>query len=131
MRYHHLLAALLAIALLVGASYAAGLTDKVICRPDDNMVLGATVEASSAASPAGGKYAVEMLADNDGTTGWASANAALPQWVKVTFPEPRQLDTLVLIERDMPSLYAHWKTVQVEFSEGDPEIGRASCRERV
>ncbi len=120
MRYYSLLATLLAIALLANTIHAAGLTDKVICRPDENAAFGATVEASSAASPAGGKYAVEMLADNDATTAWASANSALPQWVKVSFPEPRQVDTLVLMERDLPNLYAHWKTVQVEFSEGAP-----------
>jgi len=86
-----------------------------------NLAAGAKVEASSAAGNPGEQYSTAGLTDNRLATMWATAkNAKPPQWVKVTFARPQAFDTLVLVTRDLPDLYANWKSIAVTFANGDP-----------
>lgn len=111
--------ALVAVFACLGTGYAAD--DSLVYDRDQNLLERVHVEASSAAGAPGQVYSAECLVDGDFGQAWASkAGAKLPQWVKAAFSAPRQIDTLVLVVRDLPTLYATWKTVNVEFSAGEP-----------
>ena len=83
-----------------------------------NLAREAGVTASSQASDADGKYGVKRLVDGDANTHWASAGAALPQWVRLEWEAPQEIDTVtVALFTDKP-LYASWKRLEVETSDG-------------
>lgn len=84
-----------------------------------NLAAEARLSASSQASPEDGKYGVRRLADGRPQSWWASADAKLPQWVRLEWPEPREVDTVtVAIYAKMPELYAAWQRFTVELSDG-------------
>ena len=84
-----------------------------------NLATSAVAEASSAAGALGQKYGPQAVNDGKLDTRWADArNAALPQWVKLTFPQPAEIDTVVAVVADVPGLYAIPKRVVVEFPDG-------------
>lgn len=78
------------------------------------------VEATSQASPAGGKYAAESAVDVEANTHWASANKALPQTIQATWAEPVSADTvaIVTVASAMPTLYASWKRFELRLDNG-------------
>lgn len=84
-----------------------------------NVALTAKVTASSAATPTGGKYAAECANDGDAGTHWASANSNLPQWLRLEWVEPQDIDTILvdIFAADAATIYAPWKTVEVELSD--------------
>ena len=116
-------AALIAILpiMLVFVALPALAQGGLVYDPAANLLPAATVETSSMAGPSGSQYSSDGLNDNSMETIWATRqNSPLPQWIKVTFPEPTTIDTLVFVARDLPSFYYNVKTVRLEFSAGDP-----------
>ncbi len=85
-----------------------------------NLIEQATLAAGSQATARDGKYGVPRLADGDPGTHWASSNARLPQWIRVTWPRPVVLDTvrIDIFEREQSDLYAVWEEIEVVLSNG-------------
>lgn len=103
--------------LLVAAATASLLGT---ARDPEAVPSPAVVKASSQASPASGKYAVESAFDGNAATHWASATAALPQSVNAEWGEPVQADTVVItcFAIDLPDLYAAWKRCELRLDNG-------------
>lgn len=77
----------------------------------------ATIEATSAASPVGGKYGPDRANDGDPNTHWASAAGyVLPQELTLIWPQPVTFDLVVVdLFVDRPAhLYAECKAAEVE-----------------
>ena len=100
-----------------------------------NLVENAAASAGSMASATpDGKYGVLRLCDGEKSTHWASAGASLPQWVRLEWPQPVRLDTVVIdiFCRQAAHIYAPWKAFLVRASTGaelsqalaagDPEV---------
>ncbi|MEA3402151.1 MAG: discoidin domain-containing protein, partial [Armatimonadota bacterium] len=86
-----------------------------------NVCLGAQVEASSNASEPGGRFYCDKAVDGSVSTRWATADhQGPPQWLQVEFAEPTTLDTVVILQVDMPELYANAERMQLAFSAGEP-----------
>jgi len=85
----------------------------------EDLALGAQVEASSAASPADGKYGPPRAVDGNRGTRWATAaDAQPPQWLELTFADPITIDTIVLEQSSLDTLYANAERVELAFSDG-------------
>ncbi len=113
--------ATLLITSLVACSVAAAqpATSIVKYKAGTNLVADAQIAVSSAAGGPGQKYSYESLNDEDLGTWWASGgNPKLPQWIKVSFPEARKLDTVVILLADNPPIYTYWKRADIQFSDG-------------
>ncbi|HOM80908.1 MAG TPA: discoidin domain-containing protein [Armatimonadota bacterium] len=104
------------IALLMWIALPAGHAQAI----PENLVSRARVSASSQASPADGKYGVLRLADGNRATHWASANKALPQWIRIEWDQAQEFDTISLqiYHTQARNLYAGWKRFEVELSDG-------------
>ena len=78
------------------------------------------LEATSQASPPGGKYAVESAVDDEAGTHWASANKALPQSIRMTWDEPVSADavSVTTVASAMPALYASWRRFELRLDNG-------------
>ena len=103
--------ALVSILTLAGAGLGV---------PPPNLAPQATIVATSAAAPPDGKYGTLKAVDGSRDTHWASADGALPQELTLTWPEPVEIDTVLLdiYARENRNLYADWKRVEVELSDG-------------
>jgi len=108
----------------------ASLNAAVHCDPSRNLVAGARVETSSAHGAPGRKYSSAALNDGNAGTRWlTAAEAPPPHWVKATFPQPVELDTVVLILTSvLPDLYMTVKRVEVSFSDG--ATATVACEDR-
>ncbi len=107
---------ILSVLLCLAVPAFAG---KLLARGMTNVAIGGSVTSSSAAGVPGQKYSAEMLSDGNDGTWWASSlNAPLPQWFQVTLPRPARVDTVALQSAENPTLYATWKHVVVELSDG-------------
>ncbi len=118
MRTIAVIAAALAMAICVtSAAQPAGTV--VTYKSGANLVAAAQIQVSSAAGKPGQKYSYESLNDEDLRTWWASGGKPkLPQWIKVSFDKPQNLDTVVILLADNPSIYTNWKRVEIEFADG-------------
>ncbi|MFO7945482.1 MAG: discoidin domain-containing protein, partial [Armatimonadota bacterium] len=104
------------IAVGVVAGYAAPVSSFIEGPLTDNLMQDVQVEVSSASSPPDGKYGASNMVDGDAGTRWASGgHPGRPVTVQASFAEPVTLDTIVLIQTDMPRLYMHIKTLRVVF----------------
>lgn len=79
----------------------------------------AQANASSSAGPAGGKYGPQDAIDGQPGTWWAADNK-LPVSFELRFPEARQVDTLLLLNADNPTLYTNLKHLKVELDGAAP-----------
>ena len=82
-----------------------------------NLAPMATAEASSAASPSGGKYAPEKAIDGSGSTHWASADGfTLPTSLTLRWPQAVRFDVVVLnvYAAEIPNLYSFPQSLEVE-----------------
>lgn len=67
------------------------------------------------------KYGPPKAVDGSLSTHWASdKDARPPQWIEVTFQQPRRIDTLALLPVKHTNLYANASDIRVSFSSGDP-----------
>jgi len=91
-----------------------------VARDPEPVAAPAAVEASSQASPAGGKYAAACAFDGNASTHWASAGNALPQTLSADWTEPVTADTVVItaFAADLPNLYAAWKRCELRLDNG-------------
>jgi hypothetical protein len=89
-------------------------------REPEAVALPIVLTASSQASPAGDKYAVESAFDGETGTHWASLNNALPQTISAEWAEPVTADTAVLttFAAEQPTLYAAWKRCELRLDGG-------------
>ena len=85
----------------------------------ENFALEAQVEASSAASPADGKYGPPRAIDENHGTRWATAaDVQPPQWLELTFAETITIDTIIIEQSDLDTLYANAERIELTFSDG-------------
>ncbi len=111
--------ALITLGILIVAATACAQT--VRTGGLDNLAVGATPAASSSASPYDGKYGPPQAIDENGGTRWASsADASMPQWFELSFPEPVTVTTVVIEQSDMKTIYANAERIELTFSAGDP-----------
>ncbi len=86
-----------------------------------NYCLNMPTTTSSSAAVEGGKYWCDKAVDGNPGTMWATADhASPPQWLQVDFDEPRAIDTLVIGQSSLVSLYANAQEIEISFSDGEP-----------
>jgi hypothetical protein len=105
-------APLAAVAVLYAVPFGA---------PPPNLAPQATITATSAATEPTGKYGALRALDGDPQTHWASEGGyKLPQELTLKWAQPVRLDIVVInsFAREQSNLYAFWKQVAVELSDG-------------
>ena len=113
----HVVAVIVAALFLVSAQgrvHSAGEASPA------NLAGAATATASTSATPVGDQYGPDRANDGDPNTHWASGSSKLPQWLRLDWAKPTRVDTVQLdfYAKELPSLYAAWKTAEIELSDG-------------
>ena len=75
------------------------------------------IVASSAAGRPGAKYGPQEAVDGRPETWWAADNR-VPQWLAITLPEAREIDTIVLLNANNRPLYTNASRVTIAFAAG-------------
>ncbi|MDH7568267.1 MAG: discoidin domain-containing protein [Armatimonadota bacterium] len=115
MRRANFFPAAMVVLVVWGARLLAGTSQAL----PTNLARLATVTASSSASPEGGKYHTASAVDGSPDTHWASSGPGLPQWLRLQWAQPVELDTIaVSIYTAQSDLYALWSEVEVVLSDG-------------
>lgn len=109
----------LSILALACAAVVCMAEGRLYLRGVANLAQGQQIAASSNAGPPATKYHCTSAVDGAAETWWASADRApLPQWLRITFDQPRRLDAVAILQADNPAIYAYWKDVTLTFSDG-------------
>jgi hypothetical protein len=83
-----------------------------------NLALDGTASASSTVGQPGGKYMPADALDDREDSWWAANVKQLPQWLEITFPEARRVDTLALWGSTQSNLYNHPARIIVSTEAG-------------